>query len=428
MDVLHEDVSIGTVAAGDYREDLLAAGIGNGMHGFRFPLPKSVNSDCVKIMIAGTDIELPRRESKPASVPEYYRLFAPLLSNGVWCVDEIALSESTLRFAGWALRPLAVPAALCTFFVNGRPCQSTRFPMPHPAAGRRFPYVPDSGESGFCCSAQVLPEDEGAFELAFGHGATKRAFREEYNQHFTIDDLPLPEPERRERVHGSRDEASFRLEGFSAYCKLEKALRRAGRSYDDCPRILDWGCGCGRVTRYFARNRRSFVHGVDIDSDNIGWCRRNLAFGSFATVPLHPPPVAPAERFSLAIGISVFTHLREDAMLEWLQWLARVLEPDGLAMVSLHSDFAWARSAAMPEHLYQEWRSKGILDELHNAALESVLAKEDRSYYRNTFHTSQYLNATWSRYFDILEVLPGYIGNLQDLVIMRSKQAAGMGS
>ena len=372
--------------------------------------------DGVQVTVAGTGVELPR--ARQTAVPEYRRSTLPLLASGLWCVEDIALDASTLRFSGWAFHPPDVAPELCTFLVNGRPCQAREFPMPRPDIRRQFPHVRDSEVSGFRCSTEILPEDGGVFELAFGPAVGT------HNQYFTVDALPLPEPERRERVHGSRDESTFRLEGFSAYRKLEKALARVGRSFDDCPRILDWGCGCGRVARYFAGSRSS-LYGVDIDADNIEWCRRNLPFGTFSAIPLHPPPAAPAEKFSLILGISVFTHLSEEVMLEWLAWLNRILEPDsGLAMVSVHSDFWWARNPNMPQDAYDEWRSRGILDRLSNADLDSVLPPKDRSYYRTTFHTHEYLHAKWSAWFDILEVLPGYIGNQQDLVIMRPKTAS----
>ena len=415
MDILRDGIPIGTTVAEDYREDLAAAGIGNGKHAFWYRLPAGVPSDGVQVTVAGTGVELPFAKPKP--VPEYRHLTLPLLSIGLWCVEGISLSGSTLRFTGWAFHPVAVAPDLCTFLVNGRPCQAREFPMPRPDIGRQFPHVRDSEMSGFCCSTETLPEDAGVFELAFGPAAAT------HNQYFTVDALPLPEPERRERVHGSRDESTFRLEGFSAYRKLEMALARVGRTFDDCPRILDWGCGCGRVARYFAAGKSS-LYGVDIDVDNIEWCRRNLPFGTFSAIPLHPEPAAPAVKFSLILGISVFTHLSEDVMLEWLEWLHRRLDPDrGLAMVSVHSDFWWARNPNMPQDAYDEWRSRGILDRMSNTDLDPVLAPKDRSYYRTTFHTQEYLRAKWSAWFDILEVLPGYIGNLQDLVIMQPRTA-----
>ncbi len=403
---------MGTAVAEEYREDLAAAGIGNGKHAFWFRLPAGVPSDRVRVTVAGTGVELAR--ARPVAVPEYRRLTLPLLSDGLWCIEDIGLDASTLRFTGWAFHPTAVAAERCTFLVNGRPCEGREFPMPRPDIRRQFPHVRDSEMSGFRCSIEILPHDAGVFELAFGPGAPT------HNQYFTVDALPLPEPERRERVHGSRDESTFRLEGFSAYRKLEKALARVGRTFDDCPRILDWGCGCGRVARYFARE----FHGVDIDADNIEWCRRNLPSGTFSTVPLHPDPAAPSGKFSLILGISVFTHLSEAVMIEWLEWLHRMLDPDGgLAMVSVHSDFWWARNPNMPQDAYDEWRRRGILDRMTNTDLDPVLSPKDRSYYRTTFHTQKYLRAKWSAWFDILEVLPGYIGNQQDLVIMQPRTA-----
>ena len=419
VDILRNGIPVGTTVAEDYREDLAAAGIGNGKHAFWFRLPAGVPSDRVQARVAGTGFELPC--ATPKAVPEYRRYSLPQFSGGLWCVEDIGLSASTLRFNGWAFHPPAVASELCTFLVNGRPCQAVEFPMPRTDIGRQFPHVRDSEVSGFCCSTEILPEDGGAFELVFGHALLNRAFREGYNQYFTVDALPLPEAERRERVHGSRHEALFRLEGFSAYRKLEKALGRVGRTFDDCPRILDWGCGCGRVARYFAGSRSS-LYGVDIDSDNVEWCRRNLPFATFSAIPLHPEPAVPPERFSLIIGFSVFTHLREHVMLEWLAWLHGMLDPDsGLAMVSLLSDFWWARNPTLPQDAYDEWRSRGILDGRSNSDLDPVLAPKDRSYYRTTFHTHEYLHSKWSTWFDILEVLPGTIGNLQDLVIMRPK-------
>ena len=385
VDILSDGIPIGTTVAQDYREDLSAAGIGNGKHAFWFRLPAGVPPDGVQVRVAGTGVELPR--STPAAVPEYRRLLLPLLDGGLWCIEDIGLDASTLRFTGWAFHPTDVAAELCTFLVNGRPCQVRQFPMPRPDIRRQFPHVRDSEMSGFRCSTEILPEDAGMFELAFGPTAAA------HNQYFTVDALPLPEPERRERVHGSRDESTFRLEGFSAYRKLEKALALVGRTFDDCPRILDWGCGCGRVARYFGHG----LHGVDIDADNIEWCRRNLPYGTFSTVPLHPDLATPAEKFSLIIGISVFTHLSEDVMLEWLPWLSRMLDPDGgLAMVSVHSDFWWARNPNMPQVAYDEWRSRGILDRMTNTDLDPVLPPKDRSYYRTTFHTQEYLRAKWS--------------------------------
>lgn len=46
---------------------------------------------------------------------------------------------------------------------------------------------------------------------------------------------------------------------------------------------------------------------------------------------------------------------------------------------------------------------------------------DDEDYYRSTFHTHDYIRSEWSKYFDIITIIPGYIGNNQDLVVMRKR-------
>jgi hypothetical protein len=33
----------------------------------------------------------------------------------------------------------------------------------------------------------------------------------------------------------------------------------------------------------------------------------------------------------------------------------------------------------------------------------------------------EYIRHRWSEYFEVLDVIPGYIGNVQDLVVLRKK-------
>lgn len=86
---------------------------------------------------------------------------------------------------------------------------------------------------------------------------------------------------------------------------------------------LDWGCGCGRVTRWLLDRLDAGVRvvGADIDPLSIHWCRQNLAGGFFERIPLHPPTTFRDEQFSVVLGISVFTHLKEDVQFEWLSEL-----------------------------------------------------------------------------------------------------------
>lgn len=77
------------------------------------------------------------------------------------------------------------------------------------------------------------------------------------------------------------------------------------------------------------RRRRlaSRLSGVDIDADNIEWCKRNISFASFATVPLRPPTPLETGRYGLIVGVSVFTLLGKSDQDRWLDELARIAAP-----------------------------------------------------------------------------------------------------
>src|SRR5262249_54411154 len=162
---------------------------------------------------------------------------------------------------------------------------------------------------------------EGRATLKCVSRSTGQSIAEQYDWYYPDDRaLPdLPDAARRKRVSGGENPWAFRLEGYSMFVKLDRVLRRAtGQGLGDLPRILDWGCGCGRVTRYFKSLPGCALTGIDIDADNLNWCREHLGFGEFFQVPLRPPTTLAAASFDLIIGISVFTHLKEPEQGEWL--------------------------------------------------------------------------------------------------------------
>jgi len=116
-------------------------------------------------------------------------------------------------------------------------------------------------------------------------------------------------------------------------------------------RVLDLGCGCGRIARWLLTQtpRPTRYLGLDIHAGMIEWCQSNLAAEAFdyirqdvANPGLNPTgtlgaaPI-PAEdgSFSLIIAISFFTHLIESQVPQYLDEIARVIAADG----TLHSTF-----------------------------------------------------------------------------------------
>jgi hypothetical protein len=74
---------------------------------------------------------------------------------------------------------------------------------------------------------------------------------------------------------------------------------------------------------------------------------------------------------------------------------------------------------SLPVDIVRLWKSTGFLDLGANRGLAEVLTGSETDYYRDTYHTVPYIRENWARHFEIVDIVPGYIGNLQDLVIMR---------
>lgn len=148
-------------------------------------------------------------------------------------------------------------------------------------------------------------------------------------------------PPRRLRFVGDSD---FRATGEHL---LDQLRELADLKPDD--RVLDVGCGIGRVARVLAPELRppGSYDGFDIVSAGIEWCQtryagtpapfrfvladvRNSDYnpgGRLAAAEYNFP--YPDASFDLALATSVFTHLRADAARRYLSEAARVLAPGG---------------------------------------------------------------------------------------------------
>jgi SAM-dependent methyltransferase len=119
-------------------------------------------------------------------------------------------------------------------------------------------------------------------------------------------------------------------------------------------RVLDIGCGVGRVARVLARELRppGSYDGFDIVPDSIAWCQqhyrrtaapfrfkhanvRNTAYnpGGDRAAEDFEFPYADAS-FDLAIAISLFTHLLPESADHYLSEANRVLAPGGRMLLT----------------------------------------------------------------------------------------------
>jgi len=339
-----------------------------------------------------------------------------------WCVDYIEVSDDRLEIRGWAISDNTDPS-INSFSFNGREFDEIEYPKERPDIENIFWFIEDSRKTGFICKSKVSKDElfkDGNITLSHINKETQKPFKSSQNYYYSdnISELPFPSTANRMRVHGGESAPSFNLEGSSTYTKCNEALKKAtGKSYDDFKHLLDWGCGCGRMTRYFHSNKGLELTGVDIDADNIQWCRNHLPFGQFREIPLHPATDLPSDHYDLLIGISIFTHLKEQEQFEWLHELKRISTKGAILLMTVHGNAAACR-CGVDTGIISKWKQDGFVDLGANGDLGSAISDSD--YYRNTLHTEAYIHERWSEIFEIIDIIPAYIGNHQDLVIMRA--------
>lgn len=105
-------------------------------------------------------------------------------------------------------------------------------------------------------------------------------------------------------------------------------------------KILDWGCGPGRVIRHLpmvAGNGCEY-YGTDYNSKSIDWCTENIKGIHFNTNSLEAKLPYADNFFDVIYGISIFTHLSEQLHQDWYMELFRILKPEGVMFLTTHGD------------------------------------------------------------------------------------------
>jgi len=353
------------------------------------------------------------------------RGFVPLarLRAEPWFVDKVTIDGTRLRAEGWSM-PVDDRAPDGGWFtINGKPFDRIAYPLPRADVGAVFWQRERSALCGFACEIDDPgdPYPNGVMEIRRVVGDTPRLERGR-DSWFAPDPAlhsTLPDEDRRFRVIGDRDPRGFLVSGATDYHRMDRALvEAAGRHVHEFAHVLDWGVGCGRVARHFPRDRAHALTGCDIDRDNVDWCAANLP-GTFACSRLVPPLPFDDASFDVVIGVSVFTHMREPMQLAWLDELARVTLPGAYLLMTTHGETAIDFSRLAPD-AYRQTRERvareGLVVSGTNTQLDGHA--DHAGEYVNVYHDADYVRRTWSRHFDVLHILPGYILH-HDLVVMR---------
>lgn len=206
--------------------------------------------------------------------------------------------------------------------------------------------------------------------------------------------VPVPPLELMARVVGHADWRAFLKEGEAIAHALDGFAEEGGVSVSGAGRILDLGCGSGRVIRHLPAMTKASLYGVDVNAERVRWCSDNLE-GSFTVNQLTPPLDFPEGYFDVVYLISVFTHLRTETQRAWLGELQRIVKPGGVALASFHDE----DQPGLPQtgKALNALKMDGVY--IQNNYLEG-------SNFIAAYQTRDFTEDLFGQYFDVIRIAP----------------------
>lgn len=146
--------------------------------------------------------------------------------------------------------------------------------------------------------------------------------------------IPVPPPHLCFRSAADYDTARFLATGRRGMESVGEMLADTGRPLPGFGRLLDLGCGCGRILRHLPPSGAPAAAGADIDEEAVRWCGRNLP-GAFVRTGLSEPLPFGPESFDLVLAVAVICHLSLPHQRFLLREMGRILGPGGIALVTV---------------------------------------------------------------------------------------------
>jgi SAM-dependent methyltransferase len=148
----------------------------------------------------------------------------------------------------------------------------------------------------------------------------------------TIPGLP-PEELQRNSVGASGFAAL--AEGYQMFRLVRGVCERYGRHTSQDAVILDYGCGWGRIIRFFLTvydNRN--VYGVDVDPDMVAYCQSLIGTGRYAPTSGRPPLDFEDGSIDVLYAYSVFSHLAPGLQDALIAEFYRIVRPGGFVFLT----------------------------------------------------------------------------------------------
>jgi len=242
----------------------------------------------------------------------------------------------------------------------------------------------------------------------------------------------FPDSELQIKIIGSSGVDSLR-EVSLFYLLIHQYLKAVGLPITAETKALDFGCGYGRILRFFMKDiAPGKLIGTDVDPNFIDMCRRHFCGGDFDLNGPLPPLRYQDASIDIIYSYSIFSHLSEGPHLKWLQEFKRILKPEGLIFLTCRQESFLKQCRSMTSIVdpppYAAMLIKAFGD--YEAMMKRYRRGEyiyaphggggvrTNDYYGDTVIPPMYIENVWRRHFHIVDSFDDPSRLAQSLVVL----------
>jgi SAM-dependent methyltransferase len=243
----------------------------------------------------------------------------------------------------------------------------------------------------------------------------------------------LPEEQVQLNSNGISGDVAL-VDGYIIYRWVREIYEAYNGTLSSCNAVLDFGCGWGRVARFFLKDLElSQLWGVDHYDKVLEFCKQTNKWCNFERIDSFPPTSFADNTFDLIFSYSVFSHLSEDAHQKWLREFSRILRAGGILLATTWERDLILRCAQMRANPNLPFFQKHLPTLFVNT--EQVLADYDNA--RFCFDSSVesygdissflgeacipkgYVLDHWTKYFTFLDFIEDRSMCSQNVIVMK---------